>query len=1229
MMKNYLRGDSLVNRCGLVNLLFLVVCQLGFAQKIDPKLILPIGHTGNVYSAIFSPDGKSIVTACGDKTAKIWSASSGKLLHNLEGHTNWVNSPNFSPDGKSIVTASIDKTAKIWDASSGKLLHSLIGHRAGVYSATFSPDGKTIVTASGDKTAKIWEASSGKLLHTLKGHTDRVNSATFSPDGKSIVTSSNDGIVKIWEASSGKLFHSLEGHTNWVNSSTFSPDGKSIITASNDGTAKIWEAATGKLLHSLEGYENSFRSATYSPDGKSIVTSSNDGIVNIWEASSGKLLYTLTGHHSEDVNLPTFSPDGKSIVSASNDGIAKIWDASSGKLLHSLEGHTNWVNSVTFSPDGKSIVTASGDKTAKIWEASSGKLLHSLEGHTNSVRSATFSPDGKSIVTTSYDKTAKIWHVASGKLLNSLEGHTKDVNSSAFSRDGKSIVTASGDKTAKIWEAATGKLLHTLKGHTKDINSATFSPDGKSIVTASGDNTAKIWDTSSGKLLQSLEGHENSVRSATFSPDGKTIVTASIDKTARIWEASSGKLLHTLEGHTDYVLSAAFSPDGKSIVTASGDKTAKIWGASSGKLLHTLTGHSKWVYSATFSPDGKNIFTASHDQTTKIWKAASGKLLKSMHLNGDFKDINFENKTLISHNNSKLTLWDIDAGKELYSMIAIDSSDYLVIDPYGRYDGTPAARNLLYFVCDLDIIELNQVKNALYVPNLVNRIMRGDEINYPKLSELNICDLFPEIEQIESTRDYQYKITQRGSPVEFIEVYINDKKVYRIPASELKKEGNIYLLQLAAKEVEQHFIGGQKNEVKVVGVVKDESLELRSRGVKSIMSAKEESTAPPKLYGVFIGLKEYSDPNLNLSFAAKDAQDLQKAFQLGAEKLLGKENVFTYLLHNDFSKEYDKTPNRENIKSTIAEIAKQAQPQDVILFFFAGHGEMIGEKEKVFTLLTEESTMLNRTGVTTNDILSWFSYDGPFKMLANKTIFILDACNSGQATKELMAMARNDDESRRIRQVEDLKDKSGMFIFTASAANQAAYEMPQYQQGLMTYSLLHTLKNDPTVLDDGAFLNLSKWFLQSEEYLKNMVKRYGLDQQAQPFGTANVRIAQIDEDVKESIQLVGEKLMVVCGNVLNKNGFKDNLNIRDQLEERLLSNNQRGESSVIFSTQKVYGALEIEVIYEADKDNYVKEVTLEIIKNGEVVFKKQYKNIEKHLLIEALIRDISTASLKD
>ena len=73
-----------------------------------------------------------------------------------------MTSAAYSPDGRRIVTASQDKTARIWDSASGKPIGDpLKGHEAEVMSAAFSPDGRQFVTASADKTARIWDAASG------------------------------------------------------------------------------------------------------------------------------------------------------------------------------------------------------------------------------------------------------------------------------------------------------------------------------------------------------------------------------------------------------------------------------------------------------------------------------------------------------------------------------------------------------------------------------------------------------------------------------------------------------------------------------------------------------------------------------------------------------------------------------------------------------------------------------------------------------------------------------------------------------------------------------------------------------------------------------------------------------------------------------------------------------------------------------------------------------------
>ncbi len=212
-----------------------------------------VGHASAVYSIAYSPDGKEVVTASFDKTARVWDVRSGKQVTMLSGHRMLVRTAEFSPDGNNILTASDDGSVRVWDATTGRQLRVLVQEEKAFRGAAYSPDGKEVVTASVDETARIWDAATGAQLQILP-HDDKVNSAVFSPDSKFVVTASTDQAARIWDAATGQLLHTLIGHASDVISAAFSPDGQFVVTASSDLTARIWDAETGKYLTPLAGH---------------------------------------------------------------------------------------------------------------------------------------------------------------------------------------------------------------------------------------------------------------------------------------------------------------------------------------------------------------------------------------------------------------------------------------------------------------------------------------------------------------------------------------------------------------------------------------------------------------------------------------------------------------------------------------------------------------------------------------------------------------------------------------------------------------------------------------------------------------------------------------------------------------------------------------------------------------------------------------------------------------
>jgi WD40 repeat protein/energy-coupling factor transporter ATP-binding protein EcfA2 len=581
-------------------------------------------NSGSILDAAFSRDGNRIVTASGDKTARVWNAASGELLITLAGHLERVLKAAFSPDGDRIVTASEDRTARVWNAASGKLLVTLSGHSEAVLSAAFSPDSQHIVTTSLDRTVRVWDAASGKPLVTLEGNSLGVEMAAFSPDGQRIFIVSGDSTAQLWNAFTGELLVTLTGHSGFIQHAGFSPDGARIVTAGEDTTARVWNTTSGQLLLTLKGHSKRVLNAALSPDGEHIVTTSSDTTARVWNASNGQLLLTLKGH-SKGVFGVAFSPRGDRIVTASEDGTTRVWNSANGQLLLTLTDPNRFVE---FSPDGQRILIVFAESYAQVWNTVSGELLVRLSEDAQ-VRHAAFSPDGQRIVTAS-DQSARVWNATSGRELITFGGRWLPIWSAAFSPDGQRIVTAHHDDSARVWSSANGKLLLTLTHNKNSVASATFSPDGQRIVTASFDDGAQVWDIASGRLLVTLSGHSGSVRDAAFSPGGDRIVTASNDRTARVWNAATGEPLVTLSGHMSYVNSAAFSPDGDRIVTASHDGTARVWNAATGELLVTLSGHSGFVWGAAFSPKGDRIVTASEDRTARVWNAVTGQLVVTL-----------------------------------------------------------------------------------------------------------------------------------------------------------------------------------------------------------------------------------------------------------------------------------------------------------------------------------------------------------------------------------------------------------------------------------------------------------------------------------------------------------------------------------------------------------------------------------------------------------------------
>ena len=764
------------------------------------QLVIHLGHGSGLSSAVFSPDGRFIVTASSDHTARLWDTTTGRELRRFEGHTEEVTSAVFAPDGQTILTASRDKTVRLWDVATGRELCRFKGRgdRASyailVSSAVFSSDGQTILTAGSDGIARLWDIATDRELHRLEGHTEEVTSAVFAPDGRFIVTASSDHTARLWDTTTGRELRRFEGHTEEVTSAVFAPDGQTILTASRDKTARVWDVASGRELHQYKGFTHfdgetdDLSVAVFAPDGQLILTASRrdegEGTMHLWDVASGRELRQLGGPSSSAV----FSPDGRTILTTSRNRTALMWDVATGRELRRFGGDTREVESAVFSPDGLSILVVSerdegertGERDMHLWDVASGRELPRYHGYTDSegrvraddVFPPVFAPDGRTILIVRGDHTVSLQDVATGQMLRSFARHGTYVNSAVFASDGKFILTASSDYTARLWDTSTGRELRRFEGHIGEVTSAIFSPDGRSILTVSKDGTTRLWDMVTGQELRQFGGPTNGTYSTVFSPDGRMILTG--DDTARLWDVTTGRELHRFESHTGALRSAVFSADSHTILTANGH-TACLWDVTSGRKVRRFAGHTEWVNSAVFSPDGQFILTASSDHTARLWDATTGQELR--HFTGHSGGVTSaifspDGHTILTASRDGTTrFWKVQTGQELARLVSFIDSTWVVATPDGRFDSNNLddITGLHWLMPDdpLRALSPETFMRDYYEPRLLPRVLAGEKLPAIRsLAALNRAQPTVEIVGVEREHD------SNGRPGETVSVTV-------------------------------------------------------------------------------------------------------------------------------------------------------------------------------------------------------------------------------------------------------------------------------------------------------------------------------------------------------------------------------------------------------------------------------------------------------------------------
>lgn len=1028
-------------------LLIIILYKAAVLCAQSPTLVLPIGHTNTIHSAMYSPNGNYIVTAGWDKTAKVWNTN-GDLLKEII-HPVGVSFASYSHTGKYIVTGADDGKVRIWDAIDGHLIRVLVGHSKVNKTVMYSPDDKYIVSASWDETAKIWDAETGELLFTLRGHDGWLHSAMYSADSKLIVTASEDNTAMVWNSSNGNFVTALKAHTGCVKSAEFSHDNKFVLTASEDSTAIVWNIATGKIVQKIRDSAR-LASACYTNDGKHIMTVSQFDKIKIWNAIDGKLLQELTDG-DEGINFAVYSPNDKNILFISSS--PTIWSLLYHKPISILQGHIPNITSIGFSPTEKYFVTAEYNHI-NFWNTDVWKMSNRISGNYGWINSIDYSLDGKYLLAGCDDSTGKIFNTSTGRI-EKIFKDSGQIRQATFSPSMQYVLTASHSGNTKLWNRTNGNLIKEFKSGSDfgGTEAASFSPNEKNIITVSGNtlDSAKIWDVNTGKLVYKLQGFYANGGYAVYSPDGNSIVTASMNNKAEVWDAVNGTLKYQLEGHTASLLTANYNSDGKKIITTSNDGTARIWDTSGSSQPVILKGHTSIVSRAKYTPDGKNIYTTSFDKTIKIWNASSGKFV------ADF--------------------------------CPIDSIDYVIKDSSGYYMCTPNAAKLFHYVTkDLKLITFKQLDIKYNRPDIILQELGNVDTalikSYRKAYEKRIQKLridttsfkneyaLPEADFVnrniiesQQSRPYislQIRAIDSTSKIERFNLWVNDVPNYGQRGIRLKGQNK--------NTFDTTIIVNLSEGENLIETSVTNSNGTESYRVPLVINYQPATNKKHVTHFIGIGMDRFSDTKYNLQYSAKDIRDL-------SVKL--KEKYGSQIIIDTLFNENVTVHNVKKLKKKLLETSVD----DKVIIAYSGHGLLSKDYDYFLSTYSINFKTPEVNGLSYDDLENLLD-----SIPARKKIMLIDACHSGEVDKdEMLAMNKSaasmglkgvviDNEvsqsnplglKNSFELMENLfvnvRKNTGATIISAAAGNQYAIESGELKNGVFTYALLDALKKYPLI----------------------------------------------------------------------------------------------------------------------------------------------------------------------
>jgi hypothetical protein len=864
-------------------------------------------------------------------------------------------------------------------------------------------------------------------------------------------------------------------HTAMINRIAADRAGTKLLTASDDKTARVWDVATGRLLRVLRppispANDGKLYAGVLSPDGSTAAVGGWTGFdwersngIYLFSVASGELTGRLSGLPREVLDL-AYSPDGTLLAAAMGQGKGvRVFRVPSLQQVFSDEDYHDGSYSVDFDASGR-LLAASDDGELRLYDRDMHLVARKSVPGGKDPQCAKFSPDGNLVAVGFYD--SPVVSVADGHDLSFR--YAPDVSGIVggnlaiigWSAGGERLYAGGRHGEGGLfplfaWSEAGKGPRSVVTGALNTFMSITPLPGGEMAFASTAPQWAVIDRSGNRRVEHYPPGADFRHKSARLSISGTgSLVQFVYD----VWQQARWNESSMTFDARDLSLGRDVRSDAPTLdpprtsglpVTDWRNLTSPKLGGKPLPLDPYETSRSLAV-----SIDGGS-FILGADWNLRLfdrngqrrWEVPVPSPAWAVSLTAD------GHLALAAFGDGTIRWYSVADGRERLALLALpDGKRWVAWTPEGFFAAAPGAETMAGYTLNqgadhaATFVALDQLASLFHRPDLVSQALSPDGPQKIQEALARIGDvravlaagLPPSLEILEQRREgneivLRVKATDRGGGV--------GKLVFRVNGVALEPRSTVPSVPGEEAVTVRLPLPEGTSKVSAAAFNRGGAIESPPVAITVDVPAPQRG-GRPTLHVLAVGVTDYRDHSLALKHASADARAVASALGAHARGLFGRVNVPTPLI--------DREVTLANLTRRFEALAPDVKPDDVFVFYAAGHGTVVDGRYMLVPadLVYSNGDSLSRDAIDEQKLNTLLA-----KIPAQKSLILLDTCSAGAFGEAKPEGTRSLDEKGAI---DRMMKATGRAVLAAAASKKMALE--GYKgHGVFTAALLEGL----------------------------------------------------------------------------------------------------------------------------------------------------------------------------